>query len=72
MAESRVSWLVSDIQDMMSIQVPDRCLEVWCNVHGPQQHAEVCSIVVFNTEMYGPVSLLCIFDNNRVNYQEWI
>ena len=30
------------------------------------------AVVVYNIEMYGSVSLLCIFDNYRVNYHEWI
>ena len=28
------------------------------------------AVVVYNIEMYGSVSLLCIFDNYRVNYHE--
>ena len=46
---------------------------LWLNLHGPQQHAEVCSICDI-IKLYGSLSLLCIFNNDRVrvSYHECI
>ena len=43
MVEKRASWLVSDIRDMKFIHMPDRCLKLWCNLHGP--HFILCVYV---------------------------
>ena len=46
MAESCNTWLISDINDVMSITGAGQVLGLCLDLHGPQQKAEVCSPVV--------------------------